>query len=297
MSAVDEAAPTASAPTTRRWRLGDLRGIPVVLIVLLTVIVIGAAAADFIATHPPDQASLRMRLKPPFWIAGGSLSYPLGTDGLGRDIFSRILYGARISLAVGLLAVAGGGALGITLGMVSGYFGGKIDAIVMRLTDAASAIPIVLVALLFVVTLGASFVNVIIALAALLWARYARVVRSEVLSLRERDFVTLARIADASHFWILTRHILPNLLNTVVVMLTLQVGVVILTEATLSFLGAGVPPPMPAWGSMVADGRDYIATAWWISFFPGMAILITVLTFNLFGDWLRDRLDPKLRQL
>jgi peptide/nickel transport system permease protein len=297
MSAAEDVVPGAPRPSARRWRLSHLRGIPVVLLLLLALIVVGAAAADLIAAHAPDQASLRMRLKPPFWIRGGSLSYPLGTDSLGRDIFSRILYGARVSLAVGLLAVSGGGAIGITLGMVAGYFGGKIDAVIMRLTDAASAIPIVLVALLFVVTLGASFVNVIIAFATLLWARYARVVRSEVLSLKERDFVTLARIADASHVWILTRHILPNLLNTVVVMLTLQVGVVILTEATLSFLGAGVPPPTPAWGSMVADGRDYIATAWWISFFPGMAILITVLTFNLFGDWLRDRLDPKLRQL
>jgi peptide/nickel transport system permease protein len=270
------------------------RDVPVVIVGLLALIVFGALAADLIAAHPPDEVALRMRLEPPFWLAGGSTSYPLGTDRLGRDIFSRVLHGARISLAVGLLSMLGGGAIGVTLGMVAGYFGGKLDALIMRITDAASAIPIVLVALLFVVTLGASFLNLIIALASLIWARYVRVVRSEVLTLKERDFVTLARIAGASDRWILTRHILPNILNTVVVLLTLQVGIVILTEATLSFLGAGVPPPMPAWGSMVADGRDYIATAWWVSFFPGMAILVTVLTFNLFGDWLRDRLDPKL---
>lgn len=271
--------------------------VPAALLTVLGLIVAAALLADVIAPHAPDEGSLRMRFKPPIWVEGGSAAHILGTDGLGRDVLSRVLHGARVSLAIGAFAVLGAGTIGIALGMIAGYFGGWVDAVIMRLTDAASAIPIILIALLFVVTMGASFVNLIVALGVLLWSRYTRVIRNEVLSLKERDFVTLARIADAPARWILLRHILPNVLNTAVVMLTLQVGVVILTEATLSFLGAGVPPPRPAWGSMVADGRSHVATAWWISFFPGMAILVTVLTFNLLGDWLRDRLDPKLRQL
>jgi peptide/nickel transport system permease protein len=289
----------AAAEATRARPAGGhgwaraLRGAPLLFGGILVVVVLAALLADVLATYPPDATSLRARLHPPAWIAGGSWDHPLGTDALGRDVYSRILYGARISLTVGLLAVGFSGAIGVTLGLVAGYYGGWLEAVIMRVTDAASAIPVVLVALLFVVTLGASLLNVVIALSVLLWSRYTRVVRSDVLSLRERDFVTMARIADAPDWWILTRHILPNALSTVMVMATLQIGVAILTEATLSFLGAGVPAPTPAWGSMVADGRDYITTAWWISFAPGVAIFITVLAANLLGDWLRDRLDPK----
>ncbi len=264
---------------------------------LVAIIVLAAVFADFIALHPADEASLRNRLKPPFWFEGGSMLYPLGTDDLGRDIWSRMIFGARVSLSVGLFAVGGAGSVGVALGLVAGYMGGRTDAVIMRFTDAALAVPLILVALLFVVTLGQAFINVIIALAILLWSRYTRVIRSEVLSLKGRDFVALARIAGASHLRIMLRHILPNIMNTAVVLFTLQLGTVILVEASLSFLGAGVPPPTPAWGTMVADGRDFTATAWWISFFPGIAILVTVLSFNLLGDWLRDRLDPKLRQL
>lgn len=264
---------------------------------LVAIIVLAAVFADFIALHPADEASLRNRLKPPFWFEGGSMLYPLGTDDLGRDIWSRMIFGARVSLSVGLFAVGGAGSVGVALGLVAGYMGGRTDAVIMRFTDAALAVPLILVALLFVVTLGQAFINVIIALAILLWSRYTRVIRSEVLSLKGRDFVALARIAGASHLRIMLRHILPNIMNTAVVLFTLQLGTVILVEASLSFLGAGVPPPTPAWGTMVADGRNFTATAWWISFFPGVAILVTVLSFNLLGDWLRDRLDPKLRQL
>lgn len=275
-------------------------GVSVFVIVLASIIalvVLAAIFADFIALHPADEASLRNRLKPPVGFEGGSWLYPLGTDDLGRDIWSRMIFGARVSLSVGLFAVGGAGSIGVALGLIAGYMGGRTDAVLMRLTDAALAVPLILVALLFVVTLGQAFINVIIALAILLWSRYTRVIRSEVLSLKERDFVALARIAGASHLRIMVRHILPNIMNTTVVLFTLQLGTVILVEASLSFLGAGVPPPTPAWGTMVADGRDFTATAWWISFFPGVAILVTVLSFNLFGDWLRDRLDPKLRQL
>lgn len=269
----------------------------IVLASIIALVVLAAIFADFIALHPADEASLRNRLKPPVGFEGGSWLYPLGTDDLGRDIWSRMIFGARVSLSVGLFAVGGAGSIGVALGLIAGYMGGRTDAVLMRLTDAALAVPLILVALLFVVTLGQAFINVIIALAILLWSRYTRVIRSEVLSLKERDFVALARIAGASHLRIMVRHILPNIMNTTVVLFTLQLGTVILVEASLSFLGAGVPPPTPAWGTMVADGRDFTATAWWISFFPGVAILVTVLSFNLFGDWLRDRLDPKLRQL
>ena len=269
----------------------------IVLASIIALVVLAAIFADFIALHPADEASLRNRLKPPVGFEGGSWLYPLGTDDLGRDIWSRMIFGARVSLSVGLFAVGGAGSIGVALGLIAGYMGGRTDAVLMRLTDAALAVPLILVALLFVVTLGQAFINVIIALAILLWSRYTRVIRSEVLSLKERDFVALARIAGASHLRTMVRHILPNIMNTTVVLFTLQLGTVILVEASLSFLGAGVPPPTPAWGTMVADGRDFTATAWWISFFPGVAILVTVLSFNLFGDWLRDRLDPKLRQL
>src|SRR5262249_51979157 len=201
-------------------------------------------------------------------------------DDLGRDLLSRILHGGRISLVVAISAVLGAGTIGIALGLLAGYAGGRVDAVIMRVTDAAQAIPLILVSLLFVVTMGQSFANVIIAITVLLWSRYPRVIRSEALGLRDRDYVKIARVAGASHFWIITRHIFPNALASAVVLLTLQVGIVIVIEASLSFLGAGVPPPAPAWGSMVSDGRNYIASAWWVSFFPGLAILLTVLSFN-----------------
>ncbi len=277
------------------WR--DFRRLPLVPITIIGLVVFGAIFADLLAPHPPNITSLIAAMRPPFWIEGGSLAFPLGTDHLGRDILSRILHGGRISLLVAVCAVLGAGAIGIALGLVAGYIGGRTDAIIMRITDAAQAIPLILVSLLFVVTIGQSFANVIIAITVLLWSRYPRVIRSEALAIRSRDYVKLAQVGGASHFWIITRHIFPNALASAVVLLTLQVGIVIIIEASLSFLGAGVPPPAPAWGSMVSDGRDYIASAWWVSLFPGLVILLTVMAFNLLGDWLRDRLDPKLRQL
>lgn len=272
--------------------MADSRIYPVTLFVLALLIVAAAVFAPAIAWHDPATINLADRLAPPFWMEDGSIAYPLGTDNLGRDILSRVLHGGRVSLAVGFLAVFFAGSIGILAGLVAGYFGGWVDSVLMRLTDAASAVPIILVALLFVITLGPSFTNMVIALAALLWARYPRVMRSDVLSLRSREFVLLARAGGASHWRVLTRHILPNVFHTAIVLLTLQLGVAILTEATLSFLGAGVPASTPAWGNMIALGRDYIATAWWIAFFPGVAIFLTVLVFNLIGDWLRDALDP-----
>ena len=246
---------------------------------------------------PFDEQNLRLRFLPPAWLEGGDLRYLLGTDNLGRDILSRIIVGAQASFIVAIAALAFGSVMGSLIGLASGYFGGRFDAFVMRAADGMMAFPLILAALLLVAVIVPGVHTVVIATSLILWARFARLIRSEVLSVRERDFVKLARIAGASNLRIMTVHILPNVLNSVVVLLTLQLGFIIIVEATLSFLGAGVPPPTPTWGQMVAGGRTYIETAWWISLFPGLAIAAVVLSFNLLGDWLRDHLDPKLRQL
>ena len=225
------------------------------------------------------------------------MSYPLGTDLLGRDILTRIIYGARVSITVSLTTIFFAGFVGISVGLISGYHGGWLDSILMRIVDATVCFPTILFAIVLLVVIGAGLWNVILAIAMLQWSRYARVIRGEVLSLKERDFIAQARIAGCSVFRILLVHLLPNVLNTLVVMVTIEIGRIILVEASLSFLGAGIPPPIPAWGQMVAEGRGYITSAWWLSLWPGLAILLVVLSFNLFGDWLRDTLDPKLRQV
>jgi peptide/nickel transport system permease protein len=274
----------------RRWFL-------LIPLAIITVMVITAVLAESLTPYSPTEISLANRLRPPFWEKGGSLSHPLGTDPMGRDLLTRMIYGARVSLLVAVLALLAGGGIGAALGIIAGYHGGRFDALIMRVADTTLAFPIILFAILFVVVLGGSVATTVFAVALVLWARYARVIRGEILSLRERDFVAQARIAGCSSTRIMLIHLFPNILNTLVVLLSLQVGWVIIVEASLSFLGAGIPPPTPTWGSMIAEGRDYIATAWWVSFFPGLAILATVLSFNLFGDWLRDALDPKLRQM
>ena len=228
---------------------------------------------------------------------GGSTKYLLGTDQVGRDMFSRLIYGARISLIVGLVTLAVGGSVGVALGLIAGWYGGWVDELIMRLVDVLLSLPVVLVALVFVVALGQSFAIIVAVLALWIWTRFARQVRSEVLQLKTRDYVALARVSGASTPRILLIHIFPGTINTLIVVATLQVGIVILLESVLSFLGAGVPPPTPAWGSMVSDGRDKLAEFWWISTLPGIAILLTVMSLNLLGDWLRDKLDPRLRQL
>ncbi|MDA1326270.1 MAG: ABC transporter permease [Proteobacteria bacterium] len=238
-----------------------------------------------------------MRFVPPAWLEGGDSRFPLGTDNLGRDVLSRMIVGVRASFIVTIAALAFGSVLGSLIGLVSGYYGGRLDAILMRTADGMMAFPLILAALLLVAVIGPGIHTVVIAASCILWARFARLIRSEVLSVRERDFIKLARVAGASNWRIMIVHILPNVLNSVVVLLTLQLGFVIIVEATLSFLGAGIPPPTPTWGQMVASGRTYIDTAWWMSLFPGLAIAIVVLSFNLLGDWMRDHLDPRLRQL
>jgi peptide/nickel transport system permease protein len=268
----------------------------VIPLAILLLFVACALGAEVLAPYPPTKMSLAARLTPPCFLPEGSWSHPLGTDALGRDVLSRIIFGARVSLLVSLVAVLLGGSLGTAVALVSGYVGGRTDAFLMRITDATLAFPMILIALLLAVTLGPSFSTVVLAIALLIWARYARIVRGEVLTQRRADYVAQARIIGCSPVRIILTHLLPNVVNTLLVLMTLQVGTVILVEASLSFLGAGIPPPAPTWGSMVAEGRDLFQRAWWISFFPGAAIGLVVLSANFLGDWIRDRLDPKLRQ-
>jgi len=289
----------SQSPITN-WLKGLLtrrRRTPIIPLVIIGGMMLTSVFADFLTSYPPTEISLSTRLRPPFWEERGSLAYPLGTDPMGRDLLTRMIYGARVSLLVAVLSLIVGGGIGAALGLISGYYGGRLDALIMRIADTTMAFPIILFAILFVVVMGGSLGTTVVAIALVLWARYARVIRGEVLSLRERDFVAQARIAGASSARNILVHLFPNITNTLVVLLSLQVGWVIIVEASLSFLGAGIPPPTPTWGSMIAEGRDYIASAWWVSFFPGLAILATVLSFNLLGDWLRDALDPKLRQM
>jgi len=296
--AIATARTAEGVPLTPARKRGGHRALLVVFLgILLLILVLPATFAPWLAPHDPLEGRLAQKLRPPAWLPGGSWEYPLGTDPLGRDMLSRLIFGARVSLSVSLVAIFIGGTIGTVLGLIAGYFGGWTDALIMRLVDIAFSMPTILLALVLAVVVGPSFRTVIAIVAFLLWARYARQVRGEVLSVKERDFVAQARIAGCSHLRILFGHILPNVLNTLIVLATLQVGYVILLEGTLSFLGVGIPPPMPAWGLMVATGRALIVSAWWVSFFPGLAILLTVLTLNLVGDWLRDWLDPKLRQV
>src|SRR6266404_4775280 len=286
----------AAAPA-RPWMGLRGRRLPMVPLSIIGVFVVAALFADVLSPADPEEQALRQRFTPPVWDERGTWKHVLGTDRLGRDLLSRIIWGSRVSLTAGVLTVLLASAFGAGVGLVAGYHGGRVDAALMRITDATMSFPVILLALILAVTIGPSFVNVVIAIAVILWARYARVIRGQVLTLMGLDFIAQARIAGAGAWRVITRHLLPNTLNTLVVLVTLQIGYVIIVEASLSFLGAGIPPPTPAWGSMIAEGRDVITIAWWVSFFPGLVILLVVLAFNLLGDWLRDTLDPKLRQL
>jgi peptide/nickel transport system permease protein len=270
--------------------------LPWVSIGIIGVFVLCGILANLLAPADPYHQSLRLRFLPPVWVEGGRWSNVLGTDVLGRDLLSRVIFGARVSLAIGVVTVLFAGAIGTTVGLVSAYHGGRVDDLLMQVTDATMSVPIILLALILGVTVGPSVQNVVISIAAILWARFARVIRGEALTLMERDFIAQARIAGSSATRILAVHLFPNILNTLVVLFTLQVGYVIVVEASLSFLGAGVPPPQPAWGSMISEGRQVLNTAWWVASFPMAAICMLVLAFSLLGDWLRDRLDPKLER-
>jgi peptide/nickel transport system permease protein len=289
--------------------IGNLRRYPLIpLAVLLFTLVLPAIFADQVALNDPIRGNVSERLEPPAWVdaemsdgalvrKAGSLSHPLGTDKLGRDVLSRVIHGARVSLSIALASIFFGGIVGTSLGLVAGYFGGKLDQVIMRVVDIKLSLPTILLALVLAVVTQPSVFTVILVISLVLWTRYARLVRGETLRLKGLGFVDRARVAGASEFRIIARHILPNVVNTITVLATLEIGQVILLEATLSFLGAGIPHPTPSWGLMVADGRDLVVTAWWVAFFPGLAILLTVLSMNLLGDWLRDRLDPKLRNI
>jgi len=276
-------------------RLGDF---PLIPALILGVVAFVAIFANVLAPHNPEIGSLTARFKPPFWQTGGSAKYLLGTDQLGRDVLSRLIFGARVSMVVGFTAVIFAGTVGTTLGIISGYLGGWVDQVIMRITDTWLALPALMFAIFLAAIVGPSMWNIVIILGLVYWTRYARVIRGEVLSLKEREFVRLAIVAGCSKRMIMWRHILPNVINSAIVIGTLMLGVVIITEASLSFLGVGVPPPQAAWGLMLSDGKQSLMVGrWWLSVLPGLCIMLMVLSANLLGDWLRVKLDPQLRQL
>ena len=288
----------ATLPVARR--LSSLRsdGFPMIPVSILGLLIFVAVFANVLAPHDPEVGSLGERFRPPAWQQGGSEKFLLGSDHLGRDVFSRLIFGARVSIVVGFTAVLVAGVLGTGLGILSGYLGGWVDQVIMRITDTWLALPALTFAIFLAAVVGPSEMNIVIILGLVYWTRYARVIRGEVLSLKERDFVRLAIVAGCSKRTIMKRHILPNVLNSAIVLGTLMLGVVVVTEAALSFLGVGVPPPKPAWGLMLADGKKgMMAGYWWLTVLPGCCIMFMVLSANLLGDWLRVKLDPQLRQL
>lgn len=294
MATQELAAPAAPPNVAVRvmQKARELR-LPWIPLVVLTLLIIAAVFAPLLAPHNPEQLNKRDREVPPFTTS----KFLLGTDKSGKDILSRLIYGARTSVFISLVALGTGAIVGSSLGVISGYFGGRTDIVMMRLVDAVLGFPTVLLALIIVaIAGGAGIGNVIVAVAATVWARFARQARGEVLSIKERDFVTLAIVAGVSAPVIMWRHIFPNVINTILIVISLLVGQTILLEASLSFLGVGVPPGEPAWGIMVSEGRDQIFEIWWLALFPGLAITIVVMAMNFFGDWLRDTLDPRLRR-
>ena len=291
-AATDAAENVAAAPRRR-----DRRWPPLLPLAIVTMLVFCAGLAPLLAPRSPLEGSLGERLVPPIGMEGSKAGHPLGTDRHGRDTLSRLLYGARISLSVSVVGISITGAIGAFIGLLAGFLGGWTDTLLMRLVDISLSLPGILIAVLLSVVFEPSFTNVIVVVAFLLWPSYARLVRGETLGIKQQDFVALARVAGCSSLTIMFRHIVPNLVPSILVLATLHVGYVIVLEAALSFLGVGIPPPTPSWGVMVADGRGLIEQAWWVSILPGIAILVTVLSLNILGDWVRDRLDPKLRQV
>ena len=282
---------TAFASQIAVERRTTLPLIPCITIGIIAAMVLTALLADVVAPYSATQTALRSRLLPPF-----SPGHFLGTDQLGRDILSRLIHGARVSLSVAALSIVLGGGAGTILGIVAGYFGRVVDAVIMRIADIMIGFPLLILAILFAAVFGPSLVNVVVILVLVMWARFARIARGETLRLKEKDFILAARVAGASPLQIIWRHIVPHLLNSVLIMASLQAAWAVILEASLSFLGAGVPPPAPSWGGMINAGREFVTTAWWLPLFPGVAITLLVLSLNLLGDWLRDRLDPRLRQ-
>ncbi len=287
----------APIPMPRMAWLARLRGAPVIPLIILGTVIFCAVAGHLVAPFDPNDADLDASFQPPFWAKEGSWSHPLGTDNLGRDILSRIIAGCRVSVIVSLYAIAFSGAIGALVGMISGYFGGRVDQVIMRLVEIQMSIPSIALALLLAAALQPGLSTVVIVIVLTYWTWYARIIRGEILSLKTRDYVAFARVAGVSTPVIFLRHLLPNIMNTLLVLATLQVGQVIIFEASLSFLGLGIQQPDVSWGLMLSDARQYISNAWWAITMPGIAIMLTCLAANLFGDWLRDRLDPRLRQM
>jgi len=295
MSVTTHPVPAATRQRRRFWRT---EGFPLIPFVILALILFVAIFADVLAPHDPQVGSLARRFRPPAWQQGGSMEYLLGTDHVGRDVLSRLIFGARVSMIVGTAAVFVAGGIGTLLGIVSAYLGGWVDQVIMRITDTWLALPALTFAIFLSAIVGPSEFNIIVILGGVYWTRYARVIRGEVLSLKEREFVRLAVVAGCSKRLIMWRHILPNVINSAIVLATLMLGVVVIAEASLSFLGIGVPPPKPAWGLMLADGKKGLMVGyWWLTVLPGLCIMAMVLSANLLGDWLRVKLDPQLRQL
>jgi peptide/nickel transport system permease protein len=286
-------ASTGAVDAPRR----DRRWPPSIPLAIVSILIMCALGAPVLAPRSPVEGSLGERLIPPMGMEGWKAEHPLGTDRHGRDVLSRLVYGARISLSVSVVGILLTGTLGSLIGLIAGFYGGWTEAVLMRLVDVSLSLPGILIAVLLSVAFEPSFTNVIIVVIFLLWPSYARLTRGETLGLKQQDFVALARTAGCSNRTIMFRHIVPNLIPSILVLATLHVGYVIVLEAALSFLGVGIPPPTPSWGVMVADGRGLIERAWWVSILPGIAILVTVLSLNMLGDWVRDRLDPKLRQV
>jgi len=291
-------APPGATRLVQRW-LRLARELPILPLAILLPFVLISVFAGVIAPFDPTEPIAGAPIfAPPFWMPDAVPGAYLGTDFQGRDVLSRLLFGSRVSLIVGITGTLVAGGIGTTLGILAGYRGGWVDQMIMRITDAWLALPALIFAIFLATMVGPSMWNIVIILGSVYWTRYARVIRGAVLSLREREFVKLAEIAGASSWRVILRHILPNVLNTVMVLASLTIGVVIIAEASLSFLGVGVPPPEPAWGSMLADSRSMLMVGdWWLTIFPGLCIMLVVLATQLLGDWLRIRLDPQLRNL
>lgn len=287
---------TLAPPAPRRQHATRLV-LPWFSIAVFALLLVCAFGGEALQPHDANGMDLALSFMPPSWTAEGQAAYLLGTDNLGRDIASRIMAGSRIALVVALYAIVLAGGLGTLVGMVAGYFGGRVDTLIMRLVDIQMSIPSLALALVLAAVLGPGFDTVVLVIVITYWTWYARIVRGEVLSLKERDYVALARVAGCSTATIFRRHLLPNVFNTLLVLASLQVGQVIIFEASLSFLGLGIQQPDVSWGLMLADARNYMTKAWWVITLPGLAIMATCLASNLLGDWLRDRFDPRQRQL
>ena len=271
--------------------------VPGIPLAVLVIFVFAALFAPVLTPYDPTNQDLAVSMQPPFWVEGGSIDHILGTDRLGRDTLTRLLYGARTSLTVVVFAVLIAGILGGASGILAGYSGGWIDSVISRAIDIMLSMPSILVALAIAAAVGASFRNTILILGVLSWPNIARLIRGEALALSKNDYVTYSTTVGVPRRRILLRHVLPNVLPTLLVAGTLEIANIIMAEAALSFLGAGIPPPQASWGGMVDEGRALIATGWWLALFPGLAIAVTVLSFNALGDWLRDHLDPTTRQV